>query len=510
MTVLETTSATYFPQSRGIVIRLSRDWNDDPPIRGVFTREAAMALSEALIRFKTKAFPYWNAVSMRHVNTSIIKVANERVLGTYDADEIRINFPSEIGSGVGVNVSTNQLEQTMLERIVRETIAMAPIYPKPSGPIPEDPSTQHYRPHTHLPVALWHDTTTRGFSSIRRTTIPTMLERARTLQQTNGVNCVSTVGVVAIAELIRYEGGLTAWSQATDSELSVTARMPDNAGSGWSGAINRDWSRIVPGEVMDRAADIAVRTRGFVAYEPGRRTAILSAVAVGQLVRLLAPMFNADPTDGGQTPFSLLKGGKRKNRLGMRVVDPRLTLQSDPADPMGGFAPYLSEGLPGFPITPMTWIERGILQNLAYDTAYGTMRGKHWNELPRSVHLTTAPGTATQTVDEMIASCEHGIYVNRLSDVALLDRTTGMSTGVTRDGCFLVRHGKIEKPIKNFRFLDSPIFAFNRLMSVGVPERTPFGVKPSQGAATDWPFPPVIAPPMMIADFNFASMADAV
>jgi len=26
----------------------------------------------------------------------------------------------------------------------------------------------------------------------------------------------------------------------------------------------------------------------------------------------------------------------------------------------------------------------------------------------------------------------------------------------------------------------------------------------------EWPYPPVIAPPIMVADFNFCAMADAV
>jgi predicted Zn-dependent protease len=53
-----------------------------------------------------------------------------------------------------------------------------------------------------------------------------------------------------------------------------------------------------------------------------------------------------------------------------------------------------------------------------------------------------------------------------------------MITGVTRDGCFYVKHGKIERPVKNFRFTDSPWFFLNRIMSLGIAVRAAFGYTP--------------------------------
>jgi predicted Zn-dependent protease len=132
-------------------------------------------------------------------------------------------------------------------------------------------------------------------------------------------------------------------------------------------------------------------------------------------------------------------------------------------------------------------------------------------------------GTSTATLEEMIANCKDGIYVNRFSDVSVVDRKTGVMTGMTRDGCFHIKDGKINRPANNYRFTESPFFVFNKLKMIGMPHRTAlgytppapsdftnFGVWPPQGRTTRWPLAPIIVPPMMIEDFSFTALADAI
>jgi predicted Zn-dependent protease len=127
------------------------------------------------------------------------------------------------------------------------------------------------------------------------------------------------------------------------------------------------------------------------------------------------------------------------------------------------------------------------------------------------------------TIEEMIAACDDGIYVNRFSAVDVIDPESGMLTGVTRDGCFLIRHGKIDRPVKNFRFTESPAFFLNRLELLGRTERVALGYSPPtigelgdgrswppSGRLTQWPRLPIIVPPMMVRDFNFSALSDAV
>jgi predicted Zn-dependent protease len=188
------------------------------------------------------------------------------------------------------------------------------------------------------------------------------------------------------------------------------------------------------------------------------------------------------------------------------VFDSRINIISDPQDPDGGFAPFLEagsrHGYAGYPTPRMGFVEGGILKDLSYSIGYGMVNGKVPSELPWSLRLSGGQST----IPDMIKNCQEGVYVNRFSDVRLVDPLTGMMTGVTRDGCFLVKNGKISKPVKNFRFTDSPFFAFNSLEMIGVPVRTAFGYT-GDGR---WPQQPMIVPPMMVRDFNFSALIDAV
>src|SRR5205085_399679 len=105
-----------------------------------------------------------------------------------------------------------------------------------------------------------------------------------------------------------------------------------------------------------------------------------------------------------------------------------------------------------------TWIADGMLKSLC--TGVGSLgHGKAYAWMPFGFRL---HGGDT-TLEQMIAQCDDGIYVNRFTDVDTLDWNSGTMTGVTSDGCFLVKKGKLDRPIKNFRFLTSPFFVLNNI-----------------------------------------------
>src|SRR5665647_3220912 len=105
---------------------------------------------------------------------------------------------------------------------------------------------------------------------------------------------------------------------------------PDGSASGWAGASHTDWSRIGPEALGARAIEKARASRNPVAIEPGRYTVVLEPTAVGNLVQLLAFALNARAADEGRSFFTKPGGG---NKIGLKVVDERVTLTSDPLDP---------------------------------------------------------------------------------------------------------------------------------------------------------------------------------
>jgi predicted Zn-dependent protease len=100
-----------------------------------------------------------------------------------------------------------------------------------------------------------------------------------------------------------------------------------------------------------------------------------------------------------------------------------------------------------------------------------------------------------RSVDDLVRSTERGILVTRFWYIRFLDPRTVMVTGLTRDGTFLVENGKVTRPLKNFRWNESPLFMLNRLDDIGRAERTSAGT---------------VVPSLKVRDWEFTSLSDAV
>jgi predicted Zn-dependent protease len=186
------------------------------------------------------------------------------------------------------------------------------------------------------------------------------------------------------------------------------------------------------------------------------------------------------------------------SKIGSQVIDRRLTLSADPSDPDAPFLPF--DDRDGTPYRAVTWIERGVLKELAYDRRYAANALGEPTALLNSgsYRLQGAPDVPVTPISQMIASTQRGLLVTRFFDVTMMDAKSVLSAGYTRDGLWLIENGKITKPVKNFRFTDSPMFALNSIEAVGPTARV-F----SPGYAR-------IAPALKIRQFNFTSLADAI
>ena len=199
----------------------------------------------------------------------------------------------------------------------------------------------------------------------------------------------------------------------------------------------------------------------------------------------LAGALNARTADEGRSPFSKPGGG---NRIGETVVDERVTLYSDPADPLLLGRPFDGDGQP---VARTVWIEKGVLRNLAYSRFWAQKQGVQPRPMAGGLALTGG----TKPTEELISGCERGILVTHFFYIRSLDPRTVLQTGLTRDGVFLIEKGKITRALKNFRWNESPLLMLNRLEDIGRSELTQAGQ---------------MMPALRIRDFNFTSLSDAV
>jgi len=159
-----------------------------------------------------------------------------------------------------------------------------------------------------------------------------------------------------------------------------------------------------------------------------------------------------------------------------------------------GFVPF---DWSGEPYVNTTWFESGVLRQLSYSRLYGLHQlNKDW-ALPNSGSFRMSGGT--MSVAQMIAQVERGLLVTRFNDPRIVDMRSMLLSMNTRDGLWLIERGKISKAVKNLHCVESPLFVFNNVQFLGVPQRVyhPWAT-------------PVVCPPATVLDFNFASISDAV
>ena len=397
----------------------------------------------------------------------------------YDAT---VTIRSVFGKRVA-NVSINRLDDASLRAAVQNSERIAKLAPEDPELMPE------LGPQSYRDPIVWSDATASLEPDARAEAVRAITAPALQAGLISTGYLQANAGSFAVAN----NKGLFAYSRSTGCAFTTTVRTPDGTGSGWAGASDNDFRRIDPRLLAERAIEKARRSMNPVAIEPGRYTVVLEPTAVANLVQLIGGSLNARGADEGRSFFSKAGGG---NKIGEKVVDERVTLRSDPLDPR---VPSNTFGGDGMPNQAVTWIENGIVKNLAYDRYWAQRQNKE----PVSTGGTLAMTGGTSTMEEMIASTERGILVTRFWYIRGVDPRTILFTGLTRDGTFLIENGKVTRPVKNLRYNESPIFMLNNMLMMGRPERV-------SGSESGGPGQAIIVPPLKVRDFNFTSTSDAI
>jgi len=469
----------------------------------VLTHDEAVSFATAVLNLQSRGKIPQVGITLRHRVMRIIRITNNTQVVSAESDRFHVIFRTSLGSNIPVEVDTSVRDLTTLRDLIHhvEQHATPPLRPEDQDEDRDAPWHVSEGQHTYLPTALWHPATYDALITPSQQVTATLVERMRT----SGFQCAGTIAVIARAQLFFHPRGKLAWGEDTDSEVTATVHTVDGKSSGWSGQAERNWAQMRPERVVNDAIDMAARNRNPVRIEPGRYTAILGPAAVGGLFAESCQQFN----EGGPWAYDPPRDGKR-TKIGERVCDTRLTMWSDPTDPNFGDYPFF-EDRDGVPSGKATWVEKGVLRALSYLPEGAMAVGKTPIKEPQALRISGGDSS----INDMIANCERGIYVHRIGRTQIVDWRSGMILGGTRDGCFFVQHGKIVSPAIDFRVYESPFIMINKVLALGTPERVAFGFGRSRfyplGRSADmWPRPPMVVPPMVVQDFNFSALCDAV
>lgn len=278
--------------------------------------------------------------------------------------------------------------------------------------------------------------------------------------------------------------------------LSTTARTPDGTSSGYFLRNHFDVTKLDTARVANEAIRKALDSRNPRVLDPGVYPAILEPQAVADLLGFFAFGFDARSAEEGRSPFSA-PGGKTK--LGEKIFDERINIYSDPWHPD---LPGSQSAQGGLPSEKIYLIRNGVLENLVYSRFWAKQKGKE--PTPGPVNSIVESSQSPATIDDMIKSMDRGLLLGRFWYIRGVDPRTALQTGLTRDGIWYIEKGKIQYPVRNFRFNQSVIqlLAPGNVEMIGKSERV--GSSEGQGGNA------ALLPALKVKEFHFSSQSEAV
>jgi len=230
-------------------------------------------------------------------------------------------------------------------------------------------------------------------------------------------------------------------------------------------------------------ADIIAKTRlskDPAPLEPGKYTVVLSPSAVEELLMMfLWYNMDAKAIDEGRSALS--------KRPGARIASEAIHIYSRPDHEKISLSPFSMED--GMPYIDFDMIRDGKVARAWCSRFYAAQKGlKATGRTPSSIIFR---GTE-KPLDALISNVENGLYVNSLWYIRLVDLMDGIFTGMTRDGLFRIKDGKLAGSVNNFRFNQSVFDLLQNTAEIGREKAMLY----------------TSIPPITVRDFNFVSKTE--
>jgi len=310
---------------------------------------------------------------------------------------------------------------------------------------PADPDFGGFAPAGDLPPIEGFDEETAGLPAEEQARLAAAAIDASSLD----LYGYFTSGLTELA--LVSSGGLAVRQAMTDAGVLTLAAV--EGASGYAEETSWRVSGVDPVATAERAVAKAERTRGAIELEPGSYAAVLEPYAFAELLLYFA--YDAFGARGLIEERSFASGN-----LGKKVFDERFSLAEDSLDPRGLPKAFDFEGTPK---QRVELVENGVLTGVLWDRRTAAeardgrestgnappASGRQWGPIPFALSAGGGEAGSTEELAELVGD---GIYVTRLHYLSIVNPREGVITGMTRDGTFRVRGGKIADPLVNLRF----------------------------------------------------------
>jgi predicted Zn-dependent protease len=382
--------------------------------------------------------------------------------------------------------STNELDDSSLRAMVAEAERIARVSPVDREYVPT------LGPQEYKPGGGYEQATVDLAPAARAKAVAGVIEECGKNKE-RGAGFHQTQG--------RCEAGTTKngnfyyWRSSLAS-LSVTARTAEGGGSGYFLRNHYADARLEVARIAREAVRKALDSREPRTLDAGAYTVILEPQAVADLLSVLRFAFDARTADEGRSAFSAPAG---KNRVGEKIFDERISILSDPWSEEVSAPPVAQDGIPA---QRMHLVRNGVLENLVYSRFWARKNDK--KPTPGPVNIILMSPAPAAGVEEMVRETSRGLLVSRFWYIRMVDPRRILLTGLSRDGVWYIENGKVQYPVRNFRFNQSIVemLAPGNVDLIGASERV--SNSESQGESV------FLLPALKLKQFHFTSQSEAV
>ncbi|MGL5082296.1 MAG: TldD/PmbA family protein [Microcoleaceae cyanobacterium] len=444
------------------------------PASTLLTEDEALFLVEKIVQ-QSQAEDI--VVTISNSEAALTRYSENQISQNVSSTSCNLSVASYFGKRSAI-ASTTELDFEAILMTLRRSEELARIAPEDPEWVPVlEP--QRYEDRT----PAFDQATAQVSPLVRAEKVQQVCEQA-TQAEVEGSGTLSTE-----AELfaIANSAGLRACNRLTSAEFSFTARVGN--GSGWTQRRAWNLEQLPVSELTEMIIDRAYASRNPREISPGVYPVVFDGAAFDSLLSWVMFSLDARAADEGRSFMSKIddQGQLVGNRVGELLFSPLVNIRREPAHPLLQSSTFFADGLRK---DDLEIVRAGVPQALSYGRYWAQQRGVE----PRGGTYPFVMQGSDQSLQDLIAQTERGIWVNRAWYVRYINPRTLEVTGMTRDGTFWIEEGKVAYPIKNLRFnqsLPEMLRAVDGLSQVG-----------RYGGS--------VSPGVRVSAFNFSSVTDSV
>ncbi len=256
--------------------------------------------------------------------------------------------------------------------------------------------------------------------------------------------------------------GIRRYARQDSGKFNAVISSEDGEGSGYAELESESLQDFNIEKAFEGAIEKAENSTDPESLPAGKYTVILEPLAVAELLGYLAYIgFSGRSVQQGR---SFLTG-----KLGEKVWGDNISIYDDCQHEKTITLPFDMEGAER---QNLTIIEDGVARELAYDlesaleagveTTGHALGSSRVGSIP--LHLVMSEGESAP--EEMISTTDKGLLITRFHYTNVVNPRQAILTGLTRDGTFLIEAGEITSSVKDLRYTQNMMEAFNNVISL--------------------------------------------